>query len=130
MDFLIMKSKTSTLALMFLGLLLLTAGCQTLNQPRFRSEATVVKLPDSDAYQVSYQISEVVEGGVNVLASPRLVFRAGQPANIRIEGNGRLILGEAYIQSGQTDPLCLVKTRVLEKGRQIFHYSEVIKPAN
>lgn len=119
-----------SLALALAATLLLTTGCQTTGHSRFRSAATVVRIPDSDGYQVSFEISEVVDGTVNVLASPRLVFRAGQPANIRMEGENRLIVGEAYIQRGQADPLCLVKTRVLENGRQIFHHSEVVRPAN
>jgi hypothetical protein len=109
--------------------LLVTTGCQTLSSSRFRSEATAVKLDGADAYQVSFTISEVAGDQTVLLDSPRLVFRAGQPANMRIDSGNRVINVEAYVQAGQANPLCLVKTRIHENGRQIFHHSEVVTPA-
>jgi len=108
--------------------ILIGTGCQTLNSSRFRSEATATKLDGADAYQVEFVISEIAAGETVVVARPRVVFRAGQPANVRIDNDTRVINAEAYVQAGQADPPCLVKTRIHENGRQIFHHSEVIQP--
>ena len=123
------KPPTSLLMLATVMAMFVLAGCQTLSSSRFRSEAVAVKLEGADAYQVNFTITEVAGDQDVVIARPRVVFRAGQPANVRIEDDHRVIKAEAYIQSGQANPLCLVKTRVLENGRQIFHHSEVIEPA-
>lgn len=124
-----MKKNPFLLTLATVAALIVVTGCQTLSSSRFRSEAVAVKLEGADAYQVSFTISEVAGDQAAVIATPRVVFRAGQPADVRIEKDQRVIKAEAYIQSGQVNPLCLVKTRILENGRQIFHHSEVIEPA-
>ena len=117
------------LALAGVAAMILTTACQTLGSARFRSEATASTLDGADAYQINFKITEVLADKEIVIATPRLVFRAGQPANVRVESDIRVINAEAYVQRGQKEPLCLVKTRIHEKGRLIFHHSELIKPS-
>lgn len=117
----------SKLSFLLAATLLVATGCQTLDSTRFRSDATAVKLDGAEAYQVNFRITEMVGEKEVVVASPRLVFRAGQPANVRIENGRRVLNAEAYIQAGLVDPPCLVKTRIHENGRQIYHHSDVIR---
>lgn len=123
-----MKMRTALLgAVSALTLLTLTA-CQTLTSARFHSEVSVVLQAQANSYRANFKISETANGMNHVLATPTVVFQAGQPAKVRVENGSRVITAEAYVPSDGPDAICLVKTRVHEGTRQIFHHSEVVKP--
>jgi hypothetical protein len=128
MDFLIMNKRDSILNLIGAVMLLLSAGCQTFSPPRFQSETTVYHAAEAGTYQADFTLREGSGDQAAVIATPKMIFRAGEPAKIRIERASRVITAEAYIPTGVADPVCIVKTRVFEGTRQIFHHSEVIKP--
>jgi len=120
-----MKLKLLALALVAT---LIATGCQTLNKSRFTSKTQVFKLAEPKTYEANFEISEGRGKDAKVIARPRIIFKAGQPAKIKVEGDVRTITAEAYVSSEGTDPVCLCKIRIRHNGKYIYHHSVIANP--
>lgn len=120
-----MKLKLFALALVAT---FVTTGCQTLNRSRFTSETQVFKLAEPKTYEANFVLTEGRGKDATVIARPRIVFKAGQPAKIKVEGEVRTITAEAYVSADGDDPVCLCKIRVRDNGKYIYHHSEIVTP--
>lgn len=120
-----MKLKLFALALVTT---LIATGCQTLNKSRFTSETQVFKLSEPKTYEASFVITEGRGKDATVIARPRIVFHAGQPAKIKVEGDVRTITAEAYVSAEGDAPVCLCKIRIRDSGKYIYHHSEIVTP--
>jgi hypothetical protein len=103
-------------------------GCQTFTSSRFKSEVQVFKLAEAQTYEAQFKITEGHGEDATVLSSPKIVFRAGEPAKMRIGDADSTIYAEAYVSPDGADPVCLCKTRIRRNGKYVFHHSEIVTP--
>lgn len=106
----------------------LGTGCQSLTSSRFESKVQVLKLAEPKTYEASFEITEGRGEAARVLATPKVIFRAGQPAKIEVGDGNRKIYADAYISDQGNDPVCLCKTSIWQDGKFIFRHSEIVTP--
>ncbi len=122
-----MKLSLQLFSVLFVAALLNT-GCQTFSAARFTSEVQVFKLPEARTYEARFKITEGRGEDARILSSPKIVFRAGEPAKMRIGDDDSTIYAEAYVSPEGPDPVCLCKTRIRRGGKYIYHHSEIVTP--
>ena len=121
-----MKLKLFALAL---ATTLITTGCQTLNsKSQFSTKTQIFKLAEAKTYEANFEVTEGKGEDAIVIARPKIIFRAGQPAKMQVEGPDRVLTAEAYVSAEGDDPVCLCKVRIRSGGKFIYHHSEIISP--
>lgn len=120
-----MKLKLLALALVAT---LITTGCQTLNKSRFNTKTQIFKLAEAKTYEANFEITEGSGEKAVVIARPKIVFRAGQPAQMQVEGPDRILTAEAFVSAEGDDPVCLCKVRIRSHGKFVYHHSEIVTP--
>jgi len=120
--------QAALLCSLLLAAALFGVGCQTLNRSRFHSEARVIKLAEAGAYEATFRITEGSGEKAVTIATPKVVFRAGEPARVEVGNQQRMIFVDVYVPKQGDDPLCLCKTTIRQDGRFVFRHTQIVTP--
>ena len=120
-----MKNSKFWLSLTFVAALFVS-GCQSPSP--YRSSVKVHKLAQPKTYEANWKVSVVEGEEERVLSTPRVVFKAGEPAKMEVVSDDMQIYTEAYASAQGDDPLVLTQTRIRKDGKYVLRHSEIVQP--
>lgn len=120
-----MKKSNLWLSLTFIAALFVS-GCQTPSP--YRSSVQVHKLAQPKTYEANFKVTMVDGDQERVVSTPRIVFKAGEPAKMEVVSDEMQIYAEVYASGQGDDPLALCQTRIRKDGKYVLRHSEIIQP--